>query len=241
MRDRALLFTMFAGAALVACGGLVRSTTTDSVDGSVDSTRPTLDAGVDVDASRADTEASSTTCDAADAPTIFPGCPADAPSIGDPCTTEDLVCEYGPSWWVACNALLKCKAGSWQKDPFSAAAPCDDGQPDDGGPCPATWAEASVIEAGLFCPAADCQYPEGYCECVSHCGGGGGRKKPEMLMGDWRCQPATPECPSPRPLLGTACDEHDAGTCMYSWPCGCGQNQSCQDGVWQGYPSPPCP
>jgi hypothetical protein len=230
---------LLAGTSLAACGGLA-ATTSGASDASVDrTTRPSSDGGA-ADASLVDGEASVAPSDAEDAPVIFPGCPTDAPSIGDPCTTEDEVCEYGPSWWVTCNTLVKCKTGTWQKDPFFTVAPCEDGEPDDGGPCPATWDEARAIEAGILCPAADCQYPEGYCECLSHCSSGGGRR-PDGLMGSWRCQPATPQCPAPRPLLGTVCDEHDAGTCNYAWECGCGQEETCRDGVWQGYPSPPCP
>jgi hypothetical protein len=243
MLDRTLRFTLpAASAALVACGGLASSSVrgADASDRTIPTNEASSDSGPDFDVVDATDDAAGASCpgcDANDAPIVFPGCPPIPPTVGDSCSADAEVCEYGPSWWLACNAVMRCTKGTWQAEPRGGFAPCGDLEA--GGACPATWAEASAIEAGTLCPSADCQYPEGYCECLNHCGGGGAMRG--TLSGTWECQAATPRCPSPRPRLGTSCDGVDSGLCNYGWPCGCGQDQSCQGGVWQGYPSPPCP
>jgi hypothetical protein len=144
-------------------------------------------------------------------------------------------CEYGSSWWLECNPAVLCLGGVWTDRGIDPECALRDG----GGACPATFAQASAADAGAMCPAADCQYPEGYCECLTGCGGGG-QVRGHELLGDWYCAAATPACPSPRPLLGTACDV-DASFCTYGTACGCGQMEECRQSVWQGQPIPPCP
>ena len=240
MLSRALALTLLAGTvALAGCGGIT-SSGGGTADASVDRTLASSDTGPGVDTAAGDegADTSCLDCDAGDVRVPYSACPSDPPTLGDPCSADGETCEYGPTWWLVCNTVLRCTHGTWQKDPISGPAPCD--ELDAGGPCPATWAEANATDAGPgLCPAADCQYPEGYCECLSHCGGGG--MIHASIPGSWRCQAATPTCPSPRPLLGTSCDEPDSGFCNYSWPCGCGQSLECRGSVWEGYPSPPCP
>src|SRR5262249_6776405 len=158
--------------------------------------RPPPDAGPDAP------ETSCTTCggDGAVPPST---CPAAPPATGDACASNGELCEYGPSWWLLCNTVFRCTSGQWQPAMRFGGAPwllVDGGG--EAGACPSTFAEASSIDSGLFCPAADCQYPEGYCECIRGCGGGGAQFHAGE-MGQWACRPATTECPSPRPRLGT--------------------------------------
>jgi hypothetical protein len=69
--------------------------------------------------------------------------------------------------------------------------------------------------------------------------GGGGAIREPRIAGHWYCAAATPQCPTPRPDLGTSCDS-DA-SCQYGTACGCGEELFCTGGVWQGYSLPPCP
>jgi hypothetical protein len=225
-------------AALPGCGGLA-SATPGGADASADvtgMTRPDSSA-MPEEGADASTGCVGLVCDASGEPVVFSSCPTTPPPIGAKCTNEGEICEYGPSWWLACNEELRCTSGTWQKNNVFGPGPC--GELDAAGSCPATWAEASALDAGGFtCPALDCQYAEGYCECVSNCGGGG--QVHPLVPGTWLCQPATAGCPSPRPHLGTTCDEAGA-QCQYGWPCGCGQQLACGEGVWRGNPIPPCP
>lgn len=231
-----------AAAMLTACGGATstRSTEDASTDGPLTPLDGTANGpdGAGADAGASGDAAACGFCVDASSDVQLSVCPSSPPTAGSTCTlAEGEECEYGSSWWLSCDLVLRCQGGTWQRS--EPGGQCF-GQ-DAGGSCPATWAEASAIDAGagvVACPAPDCQYPEGYCECLAGCGGGGA-PHPELLMGRWYCTPATPECPSPRPDLGTACSS-DAG-CQYGQPCGCGQQLQCVDGVWQGYPTPPCP
>ncbi len=231
----ASLASLAALATSMHCGG---STSTPR-EGPADATSAPSDAlpGDATGASDGATEAAACdfSCDAGEDVALV-ACPGTAPSIGSACTLpEPEQCEYGGSWWLGCNLILRCTQGVWQ------AAPPGQGciQQDAGGVCPATFAEASGVDAGLGrCPAPGCQYPDGYCECLVGCGGGG-IEKPQ-IAGHWYCAAATPQCPTPRPDLGTGCGESDA-SCQYGTACGCGEQLFCTDGVWQGFALPPCP
>jgi hypothetical protein len=168
----------------------------------------------------------------------FVACPTAAPTVGSACDLPaGEECEYGSHWWLGCDVLVRCEQGAWQLAP--QPQPCI-GE-DDGGGCPSTWDEASSLDASTgTCPAATCGYPEGTCTCMHSCGGGGQEPKPLDVMGSWFCQAATAQCPSPRPDLGTPCAS-DGGYCQYGAACDCGQMLACTGGVWQGYPTPPCP
>jgi hypothetical protein len=221
----------------VRCGGVTSSTPPSPADASVDA--PGHDASAPADAGDTGADASTTCldCDAGDEAVALTVCPASPPTVDASCapTPSGEQCEYGPSWWLACNDVLRCTSGTWHGGAGLGPGPC--GQLD-AGTCPATWAEASDVDAATGCPAVDCQYPEGACECLSGCGGGGQLR--ELVSGSWMCQAATTECPSPRPHLGTPCSDATA-SCQYGWPCGCGQHLECKDGVWQGDSLPPCP
>jgi hypothetical protein len=219
-------------AVLAHCGGATQSA--DSADSSTDGT-------AHGDA-YAPPESGDGSCDDGDAgdsdgarvPYVL--CPVSPPEAGAACGVPGESCEYGPSWWLECNHVLRCTQGAWQDWSGGEVCPSYDGGP----ACPATYAEALAIDGSAGCPAHDCQYPEGYCECGGPGCGGGGIHEPLPLYGlAWTCAPATSQCPSPRPHLGTACSG-EAG-CSYGWACGCGQQQQCVDGVWQGNPLPPCP
>lgn len=162
-------------------------------------------------------------------------CPLTAPSPGSACPSPGEQCEYGTNWWIGCNQVFRCSpAGTWSPQPPMQVC----AYPDASQGCPATYAEATGIDAGNgMCPAAECEYAEGSCACLAACGGGAKRLD---LVGNWYCQPATPECPSPRPDLGTACDG-DGGLCQYGLPCGCGSQLACVGGVWRGGATPACP
>jgi len=224
-------------AAAAACGG-VTNTGSGGSDASTDRTLPGHDAAADVT-----TPVDTGRCDFCDAghetSSPLPPCPSAPPTVGEGCPDEGEQCEYGPHWWLVCNDVYRCSMGSWQKVTLGYPGPCTE-LTGDTGACPATWAEAHAIDAGLICPAGECQYPEGNCACLDGCGGGG-RGRPPGIMGRWYCTPATAQCPSPRPLLGTTCDESDASFCTYGGYCGCGQQLECKGGVWQGEPIPPCP
>lgn len=168
------------------------------------------------------------------APPPLAVCPAAPPTIGSPCPVEKEECEYGASFWLGCNALFQCKSGAWA--PAQTFQPCAGGA--DAGVCPATFAEASAVDAGVgMCPADSCQYPDGYCTCLAGCSGG--EIRAQDVGGVWTCIAATATCPSPRPDLGTACDSPGA-YCQYGLGCGCGEQLQCVGTVWQGNATPEC-
>jgi hypothetical protein len=161
-------------------------------------------------------------------------CPPSPPEAGTPCSVPEEGCEYGTSFAIWCDQVMRCTFGTWKTEFTGDGCPFEDG-----GACPATFSEALALEAGVgSCPAFDCQYPEGFCECLTGCGGGA--LLPALPTGDWQCRARSAGCPSPRPRVGTPC-ETDAGVCMYGWACSCGETLQCEDGVWAGDKSPPCP
>jgi hypothetical protein len=242
----ALAGAMAAGSSLAHCGGIASqgassdaSTAgdqTSSGGGGGDGGGATLDGNAGDTAHVGDGDASigcGLSCTDGQAP--FAVCPGVPPAVGAACDVPNEVCEYGSSWWYVCNTTRRCIAGQWT-DPGGSAAEC---AYLDAGGCPATWAEAHATDATApQCPFVSCVYPgEGFCGCGIGCGGGGAPTP--AVTGFFMCFEAGAECPEPRPLMGTAC----TGTafCSYGGACGCGQQQSCTDGVWQGGPIPPCP
>jgi hypothetical protein len=163
-------------------------------------------------------------------------CPVSPPAVGSSCFVPDQECEYGPSFFLDCNELLRCTQGSWTLQ--HGALPCS--ALDAGLQCPATFAEASTEDAGIW-PGNDqaCQYPDGYCECPGFCGGGQVRH-PEAPFG-CNCVAATSSCPSPRPLIGTACEDDSGTRCTYGGVCCSGETLTCVQGVWTGFGNSPCP
>jgi hypothetical protein len=221
-------------AAITHCGG----STATPAEGPADATSTAHDAAAEAGEDAQDSGAGcGFACDAGDEVTLV-ACPSSAPQVGSACSLPEAEeCEYGGSWWLGCNFIVRCTQGVWQA--AQAGQACV--QQDAGGTCPATWAEASGVGAGIgMCPAPGCQYPEGYCECLVGCGGGGAIRPKPQIAGHWYCAASTPQCPSPRPDLGTSCGDSDAG-CQYGTACGCGEQLYCTGGVWQGFALPPCP
>jgi hypothetical protein len=155
------------------------------------------------------------------------GCPSSLPADGSPCPMElPYVCEYGDN--VHCTTTASCyRPGSggqltWHVTPpdptcghNAAQCPSSFGTPPNGSACPV---------------AATCDYTEGRCTCASCFGDAGAQT-------DWTCAPwlMPPNCPEPRPLLGTACAQ-DNQECAYGPPCcgvvDTGPDMKCIAGVW---------
>ncbi|HEY8086855.1 MAG TPA: hypothetical protein VIF09_03400 [Polyangiaceae bacterium] len=163
-------------------------------------------------------------------------CPTSPPDAGAPCPATGESCEYGSSWLLGCNALFRCTPSGWQAGARGTSAMCTE----DAAACPSTWEDA--LEAGSFtaCPAYACQYEAGTCGCVV-CGIG--QIRHPFIQGMWSCTPATPECPSPRPDLGSACSGDGGTMCHYGGDMCCtGAPQlRCVDGVWTGFSGQVCP
>jgi hypothetical protein len=228
----------------VGCGGTTLAGTasdasadrTTGVDGSFP-----MDASTSLDAGADTSTGCGFSCDEAGDAGLTP-CPATPPAPQSPCSGPQA-CEYGTSWWLGCNYVMRCLP-TGQPGGDQWAVEFDGGQCpwlDSGAPCPATWSEAQSVDAGsLTCPFVTCVYPEGFCGCGIGCGGGGGRPPPANVTGIFACIPTQPGCPEPRPLSGSACA--DSGTyCSYGFGCGCGQVQQCVEGAWQASRQPPCP
>jgi hypothetical protein len=222
------------------CGGITsgqsRPDAATDASGTADDGLPPVDASVD--ASVDVLMGCGLTCDGGDASTPLTACPGTPPLPESACTPEGEVCEYGSSWWLECNHVLRCQLGQWRVTYDGTAPECSSF--DAGGPCPATWDEAMAVDAAtLSCPFVTCVYPQGFCGCGIGCGGGGGVTRPQ-IQGVFTCIPASATCPEPRPLSGTSCATE--GTyCSYGFACGCGQDLQCSDGIWQANASPPCP
>jgi hypothetical protein len=220
------------------CGGITggQSQPDAATDaGMVDGGHPPVDASVDAGGDVS--IVCGPTCDGGDEP-IPTACPNTPPSPESACATEGEICEYGSSWWLECNHVLRCQSGQWLVTFDGTAPQCSSF--DAGGPCPATWDEAMSVDAAtLSCPFVTCVYPEGFCGCGVSCGGGGGITRPQ-IEGVFTCIPASATCPEPRPLSGSSCAP-EGTNCSYGFACGCGQDLQCSDGIWQAYASPPCP
>jgi hypothetical protein len=226
------------------CGGVTKAGATS--DASTDGTAAFDGSGVMDGSSIADAGADTNlgcgfSCQDAGSDGPRPPCPAQPPAASSPCSGPQ-VCEYGSSWWLSCNVTVQClatSAGTWAWSVEFDGGQCTEAV-DAGGPCPATYAEASSVDASPpTCPFVTCVYPEGFCGCGILCGGGGGLPKPLDVSGLFACIPARPGCPEPRPLSGTPCDS--GASCDYGFGCGCGQGLQCVGGMWEAYREPPCP
>jgi hypothetical protein len=227
------LLSPAAAATLAHCGGATRAFSADAsaTDGAAGDTTTTGDDGGDSGGCVFGP------CDDGPPPVgPFAPCSATRPDAGSPCTTEGELCEYGADFFIACDRVFVCGNGVWRplNQGLCTAFP-------DGGDasCPATWSAANALVDAGVCPALDCEYAEGTCACLSYCGSAGQAPKQPLTGGAWECKSAVAACPSPRPRVGTACDT-DAG-CDYGWPCGCGTQQGCVQGVWRGGATPVCP
>lgn len=149
------------------------------------------------------------------------GCPASPPSSGGACSPESIECEYGTNPSPSCNQLFQCNGGHWQDlTTGTLCVPQSD--------CPSSW--SSVNQNGTCSPEGlGCAYPEGTCFC------GGSLPMPNPI---WNCAPETSACPSPRPDMGTSCNE-PGQSCDYG-SCSGGVALQCDGGIWKELVTP-CP
>lgn len=149
------------------------------------------------------------------------GCPASPPLSGAACSPDQIECEYGSNPSPDCNQLFRCNAGHWQEDSTGTiCAPQSD--------CPATYAD--VPQNGTCSPQGlGCAYPEGTCFCGN-----------SLLTQNpsWTCNAGTSTCPSPRPDIGTPCNE-PGQQCDYA-SCSGGVALQCTGGMWTQVFTP-CP
>jgi hypothetical protein len=206
------LAAVVAGA--LACGGSKFTTASDaggevgSADGS------SLEAGI-IDASKPSDGGAA------------PGpCPAAAPHGGSSCDHDMLECEYGSALVPGCDTVATCKSGLWAVEAPASGSQCPVTRPSG---CPASFAEASL--AGHCEPLGTiCDYPTGRCACTV---GAGPIPIDASAAARWRCQEPGPNCPKPRPPLGSACASDglscDYGSCTVPE----GSAETCADGVWR--------
>lgn len=160
-------------------------------------------------------------------------CPSSPPLSGAPCSSTDglHVCEYGGDANSRCTTGARCFNGAWSVD---APDPACEQQP---AACPASFAE---VAQGTLCPLTTgvCAYPEGLCgcrPCLADAGTGA----------IWHCNAWTSAgegCPSPRPLLGSACAV-EAAECDYGHCCGrpaLGPSMKCVAGTWEQWVNGGC-
>lgn len=141
------------------------------------------------------------------------GCPAASPASGSACPGIGLECEYGTSANVACNQVVQCAMAGWTPTAFGT---CPAGE------CPASYGDVPVQKTcateGLVC-----SYSQGICTCSS-----GGPARPGGP--GWSCSTPEAGCPSPRPLLGSACAQ-EGMSCDYG-ACYGGVALECTRGAW---------
>jgi len=202
-------------AVLAACGGTVTGipdggSGSDSGSGGADSGH---DSGTGTDGNPGQ-----------DAPST--GCPTSPPASSGACSDPGLKCEYGSNPNLGCNDLDVCTSSGWMNEtPGETCPPQSD--------CPGKY--LGSMAQNQPCPMSDidltCSYPQGTCICTDG-------SLPVAGGPNWTCFPATSACPSPRPRLGTACD--DPGTqCDYG-SCEGGIAMDCENGVWTEVFTP-CP
>jgi len=157
-------------------------------------------------------------------------CPKDPPAEGASCDVPSSeACEYGGSASPQCNAVYGCIGGAWKLVRSGQSCmppdPCT-GDVMDGG-CGSIEEVCSVPDSGLVCVCTAC---------------GAGAPRPQGPVGNWACFAPGTGCPTTRPMNGTPCTIADGGACRYS-PGGCctGWIESCDQGVWVGYETAPCP
>ena len=128
-----------------------------------------------------------------------PACPETVPTIGSPCTSSNVQCEYGAAWWnVSCDTVLRCISGAWE-NAQPGTNPCLPAPGPNESSCPEN---AGTIQNETVCPQAGltCWYGDG-ANCVCQTQSQGAANKPL-----WFCTPE-PGCPSSRPPLGAGCGE----------------------------------
>jgi hypothetical protein len=159
------------------------------------------------------------------------GCPASLPKQGTACSPNGFACEYGSSILLHCNLRAFCNDGAWElpTPPPNFPPECSGKNPP---ACPASFKSVPV---GTSCSKdypAECVYPEGECACAVPVG-----PFPEdaASVAQWICgKPKSPQCPLPRPKIGSPCNVPSAVQCDYG---ACvlpgGTVLKCQSGTWQ--------
>lgn len=187
---------------LVACGGI-----SDASDSGADSSPN--DGALGADGGRFDSGSE----DAG----LGNFCPKNQPTQGAACSLATLQCEYGSDPRVSCNVVATCNSShQWMvvaTDLFCST--------DGGAACPAKQADVPV---GQSCSPLNllCEYPDGLCGCtrIAH------------QYDRWVCDKPNPQCPYPRPRLGTACTQ-DQQSCDYgSCTALGGIVEKCVGGTW---------
>ncbi len=158
-----------------------------------------------------------------DSPIEHGPCPSSAPPPGTQCTLPDLECEYGSSIYPGCDTIAQCTSGAWQQQELTFCPPSNSAD------CPPSMAAAngSSCQPGPY-GSLSCFYPNGGC----YCGSLGGPIPIEPDGGyppqTWQCDDPGPQCPLPRPRLGTTCGDEGLN-CQYLE---CAFAQSCTGGIW---------
>jgi hypothetical protein len=152
-------------------------------------------------------------------------CPARAPWAGDPCGREGLICEYDRAGWEpGCSELYACGKGAWREyaDPDEDSCQIEKATP--GRECAARY---DAVPRGQSCSsAATCDYPEGRCACTVACA----PAKAHPSSGVWACDDPAPDCPRPRPNIGSVCTP-EGQRCSYEMCC-VGAELECRNGAW---------
>jgi hypothetical protein len=178
------------------------------------------------DASAGDGGASDSGWGTSDRGPWSPVCPDQAPAPDSSCPSDQngLLCEYGNAWWnVACDTVMECYNGTWQKAGIIEGTCLPEPAPN----APACPMNIAVITDHEACsdPGLHCYYGQGpNCSCTANT---------ETDAGPWWiCLPIA-TCPPSRPRLGTACNDPSA-SCAYDE---CTYFEICNNGVWQATPS----
>jgi hypothetical protein len=160
-------------------------------------------------------------------------CPEGSPTGGAHCSDVGLYCEYGTNQNLECNQLFQCTTKGWLAFGVFMCPPSSD--------CPTSY---SSLSSGMpKCPASDapgiaedliCSFSQGTCLCSDSDDG-----SPPPGGPYWYCVPATAECPSPRPTIGSPCPT-DGTECNYG-ACQGGVDIECTGGVWQENQGFTCP
>jgi hypothetical protein len=217
-------------AVLAACGGSSSTTGGDSGadSGAVADSRPGKDSEVGTDSGSASDAAGS---DARESGSK--GCPESSPTGGAHCSDVGLYCEYGTNQNLECNPLFQCTTKGWLAFGVFMCPPSSD--------CPTSY---SSLSSGMpTCPSSDapgiaedliCSFSQGTCLCSDSDDG-----SPPPGGPYWYCVPATAECPSPRPTIGSTCPTE--GTMCNYGACQGGVDILCTGGVWQENQGFTCP
>jgi len=247
-----VVFAVFGGLALAACGGSAFSADDGPGSGSGSGTHPDGGGALGMDATTppvdgstpapdvtttSDTGTPSSDTGAPDAAGPVP-CPATQPTAQTACSPEGRVCEYGVSPVEECDTLATCTNDAWSITmPNTSGKECPSGNDST---CPTT--EDQITKGGVCTQAgAICDYLRGRCDCESGGSGVAVLLDAGSIAPTWRCQAPGATCPDARPNLewtcmteGMACDYGSCGAVIG------GTAEICRGGVWQS-DSVPCP